>query len=88
MSVEGLENMKGVKLPKVSQIGIVVLDIGKAVRYYSKFLNIKPWFRSKTMSNDAAFKGESFSLALDIALAFSGGMEIELIPLREVFSKQ
>ena len=35
MSVEGLENMKGVKLPKVSQIGIVVPDIGKAVRYYS-----------------------------------------------------
>ena len=60
MSAEGLENMKGVKLPKVSQIGIVVPDIGKAVRYYSKFLNIKPWFRSKTTSNDAAFKGEFF----------------------------
>jgi hypothetical protein len=29
MSVEGLENLKGVKLPKVSQIGIVVPDIGK-----------------------------------------------------------
>ena len=81
MSVEGLENMKGVKLPKVSQIGIVVPDIGKAVRYYSKFLNIKPWFRSKTTSNDAAFKGESFSLELDIALAFSGGVEIELIQM-------
>jgi len=81
MSVEGLENMKGVKLPKVSQIGIVVPDIGKAVRYYSKFLNIKPWFRSKTASNDAAFKGESFCLELDIALAFSGGMEIELIQM-------
>ena len=36
MSVEGLEKMNEVKLPKVSQIGIVVPDIGKAVRYYSK----------------------------------------------------
>ena len=81
MSLEDLENMKRVKLPKVSQIGIVVPDIGKAVRYYSKFLNIKPWFRSKTTSNDAAFKGETFSLELDIALAFSGGMEIELIQM-------
>jgi hypothetical protein len=81
MSVEGLEIMKGMKLPKVSQIGIVVPDIGKAVHYFSKFLNIKPWFRSKTTSNDAAFKGESFSLDLDIALAFSGGMEIELIQM-------
>jgi hypothetical protein len=39
MNVEDLENMKGVKLPKVSQIGIVVPDIGKAVRYYSKVLH-------------------------------------------------
>ena len=81
MHAEGLEKMKSVKLPKVSQIGIVVPDIGKAVRHYSKILNIKPWFRSKTTSNDAAFKGESFSLELDIALAFSGGMEIELIQM-------
>jgi len=81
MSVEILENMKGVRLPKFSQIGIVVPDIGKAVCYYSKFLNIKPWFRSKTRSNDVVFKRESFSLKLDIALAFSGGMEIELIQM-------
>jgi hypothetical protein len=81
MHAEGLEKLKGVKLPKVSQIGIVVPDIGKAVSYYSKFLNIKPWFRSKTTSNDAAFEGESFSIELDIALAFSGGIEIELIKM-------
>ena len=67
---EGLEKIKGVKLSKVSQIGIVVPDIGTAVSYYSKFLNIKPWFR-----------GESFPLELDIVLAFSGGIEIELIQM-------
>ncbi|MDP3286428.1 MAG: VOC family protein [Desulfobacterales bacterium] len=81
MSVESLENINEVKLPKVSQIGIVVPDIGKAVRYYSKILNIKPWFRSKTASNEVAFNGESFPLELDIALAFSGGLEIELIQM-------
>ncbi|MFO7665917.1 MAG: VOC family protein [Desulfobacterales bacterium] len=81
MNVDGLEKMNGVKLSKVSQIGIVVPDIGKAVRYYSKILDIKPWFRSKTKSNDVIFKGESFSLKLDIALAFSGGLEIELIQM-------
>jgi catechol 2,3-dioxygenase-like lactoylglutathione lyase family enzyme len=69
------------KLPKVGQVGIVVPDIGKAVHYYSEFLNIKPWFRSRTTSNDSAFKGESFTLELDIALAFSGGVEIELIQM-------
>jgi len=30
MIVAGLENMKGVKIPKASRIGIVVPDIGKA----------------------------------------------------------
>jgi hypothetical protein len=81
MSMEVLKNINGIKLPKVGQIGIVVPDIGKAVRHYSEFLNIKPWFRSKTISNDVTFKGESFPLKLDIALAFSGGMEIELIQM-------
>jgi len=64
------------KLPRVSQIGIVVPDIGQAVRYYSKFLNIKPWFQSKITSNDVAYKEETFPLELDIALAFSGGRTI------------
>lgn len=82
MGVGDLEKKTDVKLPKVGQIGIVVLDIGKAVWYYTKFLNIKPWFRSRTVSNDATFKGESFRLELDIALAFSGGVEIELIQMR------
>ncbi|MDQ1330045.1 MAG: methylmalonyl-CoA/ethylmalonyl-CoA epimerase [Thermodesulfobacteriota bacterium] len=81
MKTDGPAKIKEVKLPKVSQIGIVVPDIGKAVRYYSEFLNIKPWFLSKTKSNDASFRGESFSLELDIALAFSGGLEIELIQM-------
>lgn len=81
MTAEGSENIKGVNLPKIGQIGIVVPDIGEAVRYYSKILDIKPWFRSKTISNDVAYKGESFSLELDIALAFSGGLEIELIQM-------
>lgn len=81
MGIEDLKNIRGIKLPKVSQIGIVVPDIGKAAGYYSKFLNIRPWFRSKTKSNNADFKGETFDLELDIALAFSGGLEIELIQM-------
>lgn len=67
MNIEDLESMNGVKLPKAGQICIVVPNIGKTVRYYSKFLNINPWFRSKTTSNDVVFKGDSFSIELDIA---------------------
>jgi hypothetical protein len=81
MNLKGFEKIEGVKLPKVGQIGIVVPDIGKAVTYYSNILNIKPWFKSKIKSNDVVFRGESFSLELDIALAFSGGIEIELIQM-------
>ena len=54
MSLEDLENMKGVNLPKVSQIGIVVLDIGKAVRYYLKFLNS---FRTRSTRAAPGWRG-------------------------------
>ena len=76
MNVEGLENMKGVKLPKVSQIGIVVPEIGTAVHYFSKFLNIKPWFRSKTRSNDTAFRNFMMHVG-----RLTG--DIDLIPRRD-----
>lgn len=33
MNIDGMENINGVKLSKVSQIGIVVPNIGKAVSY-------------------------------------------------------
>ena len=81
MNIAALEGRKGLKVSKVSQIGIVVPDIEKAAHCYSKFLNIKPWFRSKTASNETAFEGESFYLELDIVLAFSSGLEIEFIQM-------
>ncbi len=67
------------KLPRVSQIGILVQDIPEAVASYAKLLNIGCWYRSNTLKNEAAYRGKPVSIDVDIVLAFQGGMEIELI---------
>jgi catechol 2,3-dioxygenase-like lactoylglutathione lyase family enzyme len=70
------------KLPKVNQIGILVKDIPEAVAYYTKILNIGPWYRSNTVKHEAVYRGKPINPELDIVLAFQGGVEIELIQVK------
>jgi methylmalonyl-CoA/ethylmalonyl-CoA epimerase len=82
MQQPDIRSLSRMKLPHVNQIGIVVKDIPEAVDYYTKLLNIGHWYRSKTVKNEAIYRGKSISLDLDIVLAFQGGMEIELIQVK------
>ena len=34
-------------LPAVSQVGVIVNDLDKAVRYYRSLLNIKKWYSTR-----------------------------------------
>ncbi|MRR17422.1 MAG: VOC family protein [Deltaproteobacteria bacterium] len=70
------------KLPRVSQIGILVQNIPEAVANYTKLLNIGCWYRSNTIKNEAVYRGKPVRIDVDIVLAFQGGMEIELIQVR------
>jgi catechol 2,3-dioxygenase-like lactoylglutathione lyase family enzyme len=74
--IRGITRMK---LPNVNQIGILVKDIPEAVAYYSKLLNMGPWYRSNTVKHEAVYRGKPINPELDIVLAFQGGVEIELI---------
>jgi catechol 2,3-dioxygenase-like lactoylglutathione lyase family enzyme len=77
-----MRNIKRLKLPKVNQIGILVKDIPAAVAYYTKLLNIGPWYRSNTVRNEAVYRGKPINIEVDIVLAFQGGVEIELIQVK------
>lgn len=68
--------------PKMNQIGILVKDIPKAAAYYSQTLGIGPWFRSKTVKHEVAYRGKPINLDLDIVIAFRGGVEYELIQVK------
>jgi catechol 2,3-dioxygenase-like lactoylglutathione lyase family enzyme len=77
-----MRSIKRLKLPKVNQIGILVKDIPEAVAYYTKLLNIGPWYRSNTVRNEAVYRGKPINIEVDIVLAFQGGVEIELIQVK------
>lgn len=79
MKQPDIRSISRMKLPGFGQIGILVKNISEAIIYYTKLLNIGPWYRSNTVMNESVYCGKPFKPDLDIALAFNGGVEIELI---------
>jgi catechol 2,3-dioxygenase-like lactoylglutathione lyase family enzyme len=72
--------IKTLKLPRVKQIGIIVNDLDEAVKYYDRIFKIGPWFRTDFTKKKHLFRGkEEVHYGIDIALAFSGKMQFELI---------
>lgn len=82
MKQPDIRELNQMKLPNVNQIGILVKDIPEAVAYYTKLLNIGPWYRSNTVKHEAVYRGKPINPELDIVLAFQGGVEIELIQVK------
>jgi len=82
MKQPDISEINRMKLPKINQIGILVKDIPEAVAYYTKLLNIGPWYRSNTVKNEAIYNGNPINIEVDIVLAFQGGVEIELIHVK------
>jgi methylmalonyl-CoA/ethylmalonyl-CoA epimerase len=77
------QNIGGLKLPRLGQVGIVVKDIDKTIEYYQRTLGIGPW---------AVFAGEpewcrercgEVKTSGKIAMAQAGSVQIELIQMFE-----
>ncbi len=77
------QSIAGLKLPKLGQVGIVVKDIDKTMKYYERILGIGPW---------AVFAGEptwcrekcgEVKTSGRIAMAQAGSVQIELIQMLE-----
>ncbi|NOV26502.1 VOC family protein [Cupriavidus necator] len=68
----------------VRQIGYVVRDIEKAMRHWSEVLGVGPWFYKEAVgTTEFRYYGQASALPdLSIALANSGGIQIELIQQR------
>jgi catechol 2,3-dioxygenase-like lactoylglutathione lyase family enzyme len=72
--------LKTIDFPEVRQIGIVVKNIDQAVKYYSRFFGIGPWFKPRFSEVEHSLKGEErIDDEVDIAIAFSGKIQLELI---------
>ena len=82
MKQPDIRSISHMKLPNVNQIGILVKDIPEAVTYYTKLLNIGPWYSSNTVKHETIYRGKPINVEADIVLAFQGGVEIELIQVK------
>ncbi len=68
---------------EICQLGYVVHDIDEAMKYWSEQLGVGPWFYNpKVPIKNYLYKGESYSPHNSVALANSGGVQVELIQTR------
>lgn len=67
------------ELPPVTQIGMVVPDLIEGVTFYRQFLGIPKWYRTVIREFSCRFRGNPIHINLDIAVGYSGKMQVELI---------
>jgi catechol 2,3-dioxygenase-like lactoylglutathione lyase family enzyme len=67
----------------VDQLGFVVPDIEDSMAYWSETLGVGPWFYlRRSATKNLYFRGERTSVVSSTALAQAGGVQVELIQLR------
>ena len=66
-------------LPPISQIGIVVRDMGQAVAFYEGSLGLGPWTVYESTPDRYWFKGRPSHMRLRQGKAMLGGVELELV---------
>ncbi len=66
-------------LPPISQIGIVVRDMGKAVEYYEGFFGLGPWTVYDSTPDRYWYRGKPSHMKLRQGKAMLGGIELELV---------
>jgi hypothetical protein len=71
--------IRKLKLPPISQLGIIIPDIQKGVDYYSCLLNIKKWYRTKINYQEYFYQGRPIDQELNIVVGYSGKVQFELI---------
>jgi catechol 2,3-dioxygenase-like lactoylglutathione lyase family enzyme len=74
-----MANLDGLDLPHVSQIGMVVPDLLKGVRFYRDFLGIQKWYQTVITECSYYYRNRPIDIRLDIAVGYSGKTQIELI---------
>ncbi len=69
--------------PKISQIGIVVKDLTKAVEFYKKFFDLSDIPAMEMPAGSQDIKGKKFDTKLKIAFGRVGDIQLEIIQVME-----
>ena len=69
--------------PGVDQMGFVVSDIEESMAYWAEVLSVGPWFYlARSATKNLYYRGERTSVTSSTALAQAGGVQVELLQLR------
>jgi methylmalonyl-CoA/ethylmalonyl-CoA epimerase len=71
--------LEALGLPRVYQLGIVVKRIEEAVRFYTSFMGISPWYRGEVKEMTTEYRGNEIAMEADMVFGYSGKLMIELI---------
>lgn len=72
--------VESLRLPKVRQLGIVVRDLEKSLDHHRRMFGLGPWYRPRLAGRWRAERaGRTIASEIDIAVAYSGSLQIELI---------
>lgn len=66
-------------LKAVNQLGIIVKNIDRSLINYRKLMNIRSWYRAQIIQEDIYYKNRRIDLKLDVAVGYSGRLQLELI---------
>jgi methylmalonyl-CoA/ethylmalonyl-CoA epimerase len=71
--------MKKLELPPMSQIGIVVKDMDKTIKYYEKVLGLGPFVRPDITYKEKRYHGKPVDSEWLMGFCSLGSVELELI---------
>ncbi len=74
-----LELLESLKLPPITQMGLVVESLEESARFYSALLNIKKWYKTIITECQYDYKGKPIDIQLDIVVGYTGKTQVELI---------
>jgi len=71
--------IKKLELPSLSQIGIVVKDMGKTIEYYEKVLGLGPFVRPDITYKEKRYYGKPVNSEWTMSFCSLGSVELEMI---------
>lgn len=74
--------MGQVALGMIDQIGYVVDDLDAAVSRWTQRTGLGPWTVYRNSRLEGSYRGAPTAVTIDVALAYQGGIQIELIDVR------
>ena len=73
--------MTKAKYGAIDQIGYLVDDLDASIQRWINLMGVGPWTMFRNVSLDGQYRGQKGIVTMDVALAYQGDVQIELIKI-------